>query len=137
MKTRPLFRPVGLREMELIAESNYAAFPPRLLWQPIFYPVMNQQYAEQIAREWNTQDAFSGYTGIVTEFWVEEAFAGNYDVKNVGADLHKELWIPAADLDLFNRNIVGGIKIINAFFGMEYLPSENSELEKILNGFKS
>ena len=72
MKTIRLFRPVGLKEMELIAESGFNAFPPRLAWQPIFYPVMNQQYAEQIALEWNTNDEFSGFTGIVTAFEVNE-----------------------------------------------------------------
>jgi hypothetical protein len=58
MKTLKLYRPVGLREMELIAESNFKAFPPRLEWQPIFYPVLNHAYAEQIALEWNTPDSF-------------------------------------------------------------------------------
>ena len=44
-----LFRPVGLKELELIAESGWRAFPPRLEWQPFFYPVLNVEYAEQIA----------------------------------------------------------------------------------------
>lgn len=34
-----LFRPVGPRELALIASSGYQAFPPRLPEQPIFYPV--------------------------------------------------------------------------------------------------
>lgn len=66
MKTVTLYRPVGVKEMELIIGRDWRAFPPRLEWQPIFYPVLNQQYAEQIAGEWNTNDAFSGYCGIVS-----------------------------------------------------------------------
>ena len=58
-----MYRPVGLKELELIMASAFEAFPPRLEWQPIFYPVLNQAYAEQIALEWNTVDAFSGFCG--------------------------------------------------------------------------
>ena len=50
-----LYRPVGLHELKLIAEAEYKAFPPRLPEQPIFYPVLNFEYAEQIARDWNTK----------------------------------------------------------------------------------
>ena len=67
MKTT-LYRPVGLKEMELNVASGWRKFPLRLEWQPIFYPVLNQQYAEQIALDWNTKDEFSGYCGIVTAF---------------------------------------------------------------------
>ncbi len=74
MKTTKLYRPVGLKEMELITESDFKSFPPRLDWQPIFYPVMNQEYAEQIAKEWNTPDEFSGYCGIVTAFDVNSDY---------------------------------------------------------------
>ena len=44
-----LYRPVGTKELELIRESNYRIFPPRLADQPIFYPVLNEQYATEIA----------------------------------------------------------------------------------------
>src|SRR5712691_11101960 len=54
--TVTLYRPVGQKEMDLIAESNYRRFPPRLPQQPIFYPVLNEEYATQIARDWNTKD---------------------------------------------------------------------------------
>ncbi len=49
-----LYRPVGLFEYQIIKESGFKKFPPRLYWQPIFYPVLTQQYAEKIAKEWNT-----------------------------------------------------------------------------------
>ncbi|MBN1317440.1 MAG: hypothetical protein JXA42_18305 [Anaerolineales bacterium] len=50
-----LYRPVGIHELALISKSGYQAFPPRLPEQPIFYPVLNFQYAEQIALDWNAQ----------------------------------------------------------------------------------
>ena len=66
--TIKLYRPVGKKELDLIAQSDFKAYPPRLTWQPIFYPVMNFDYAAQIAKEWNTPDEFSGYCGFVTGF---------------------------------------------------------------------
>ena len=48
-----LYRPVGSKELELINESDWKKFPPRLYWQPVFYPVLNEEYAIQIARDWN------------------------------------------------------------------------------------
>ncbi len=38
-ETIVLYRPVGPKELELIAASRYRDFPPRLPGQPIFYPV--------------------------------------------------------------------------------------------------
>ncbi|MBA4075230.1 MAG: SMI1/KNR4 family protein, partial [Cyanobacteria bacterium PR.023] len=69
-----LFRPVGKKELELIEEAGFKAFPPRLFHQPIFYPVLNQAYAEQIARDWNTKDEISGYAGFVTKFSVRKEY---------------------------------------------------------------
>jgi hypothetical protein len=40
-----LFRPVGQKELDLIAATGWMAFPPRLDWQPIFYLVLNEEYA--------------------------------------------------------------------------------------------
>lgn len=136
MKTITLFRPVGLKEMELIAQSGYRNFPPRLSWQPIFYPVMNQLYAEQIAREWNTHDEASGYCGIVTIFEVEAAYISNFEIQNVGGNLHNELWIPAEKLFEFNAHIVGEIIIANAYFGEKYNDTSDPVLFTTLQKFK-
>lgn len=133
MKTTTLYRPVGLKEMELITESEFKAFPPRLEWQPIFYPVMNQEYAEQIAREWNTPDEFSGYCGIVTVFEVDSAYLQQFEIQNVGDKNHNELWIPSEELETFNENIVGEIKIVQVFYGEKYQPSQNETLNEKLH----
>lgn len=136
MSTTTLYRPVGLKEMELIAETGYNAFPPRLNWQPIFYPVTNQEYAEQIALEWNTVDEFSGFIGIVTVFEVHTAFIEKYEIQNVGNKNHNELWIPSEDLVEFNTNIIDGIKLVNAYFTNYSSVSRNIELRDKLNSFK-
>lgn len=135
MKTQTLYRPVGLKELELIADSGWHAFPPRLDGQPIFYPVLNQPYAEQIAREWNTEDEFSGYCGIVTRFEIALDYITQFPVENVGAALHNELWIPAAELDHFNKQISGKIEVVNAFFGNGFCMPQHPGLKTALINF--
>jgi|SRR5947209_14025583 len=110
-----LYRPVGQKELDLIAESGFKRFPPRLSGQPIFYPVVNREYAEQIARDWNTRDEQSGFAGYVTEFSVDAAYLSSFEVKKVGGAGHLEYWIPAEELDNFNRHIQGTIKVIARF----------------------
>ncbi len=106
---------MGTAELELIRQSG--GFPPRLPGQPIFYPVLNREYAIEIARDWNTKDAASGYAGYVTEFDVLTEFLSRYEVQTVGASRHQEYWIPAEDLPLFNQAIVGGIRVVDEFRG--------------------
>ena len=112
-ETVVLFRPVGTEELRLVEEKEFAAFPPRLPEQPIFYPVTNEQYAMQIARDWNTQ--FGTKEGFVTRFRVAKSFLDRYERKIVGGREHEEYWIPADDLSEFNRNIVGKIEVVARF----------------------
>lgn len=121
-----LFRPVGLKELELIIQLNFQAFPPRLEIQPIFYPVLNFEYAAQIAREWNTKDSVSGFAGFVTEFEVEHKYISKFEVRTVGSKLHQELWIPAEELTEFNSHIIGQIKVIASFVGSNFKGKINS-----------
>lgn len=112
MTTTTLYRPVGPKELALIAASSYREFPPRLPDQPIFYQVLNQEYAEQIARDWNVKASGSGY---VTRFQVARTFLVRFPEQIVGGAIHRELWIPAEDLAEMNRNIVGLIEVIAEF----------------------
>ncbi|MEL7484790.1 MAG: hypothetical protein AAFN41_10595 [Planctomycetota bacterium] len=107
-----LYRPTGPKELELVAESGYTAWPPRLPEQPIFYPVTNEAYAIQIARDWNVKESGSGY---VTRFRVKRAFMEQFPVETVGGSQHTEWWVPAARLDELNDNIVGKIEVIHRF----------------------
>lgn len=112
-----LYRPVGAKELDLVRESGWRAFPPRLPTQPIFYPVTNEEYATQIARDWNAKDPRSGYNGYVLRFEVRVPFLARYELKRVGARVHEEYWIPAEELDQFNANIVGEIEVIAEYHG--------------------
>ena len=108
-ETTILFRPVGAKELELIRETGFTPFPPRLPEQPIFYPVLNEDYAIQIARDWNAKQNGVGY---VTRFRVRNEYLSRYAVQTVGSSTHREYWIPAEDLAEFNKNIVGVIEVI-------------------------
>ena len=108
MKATMLFRPVGPHELTLIAESGYREFPPRLPDQPIFYPVLNEEYARQIARDWNVKASGSGY---VTRFQVRRDFLDRYETPQVGGRTIIEYWIPAEDLPALNASIVGRIEV--------------------------
>ncbi|HEY1110319.1 MAG TPA: hypothetical protein VGE76_16835 [Opitutaceae bacterium] len=110
--TTVLYRPVGPKELALIEESGFRAFPPRLPEQPIFYPVLNEEYAVQIARDWNVKASGSGY---VTRFQVRTDFLTRYKTEIVGNRQHAELWVPAEELAEFNANIVGLIEVIRRF----------------------
>lgn len=116
-ETIVLFRPVGQKELDLIRESGFTKFPPRLPEQPIFYPVLNAEYATQIARDWNAKYN-TAKVGYVTRFKVRKDFLDNYEVKVVGGRTHEEYWIPAEDLENFNQNIVGKIEVISEFRGI-------------------
>lgn len=112
-----LYRPVGQRELELIRASGSTRFPPRLPTQPIFYPVLDEGYAVEIARDWNTKDAASGFAGYVTRFRVQGPFIRRYAVQTVGARRHRELWIPAEELDALHAHLIGPIEVMAEFHG--------------------
>ena len=120
MTTRTLYRPVGLRELELVLDADARAFPPRLPAQPIFYPVLNAGYASQIAREWNPGDAASGFAGFVTEFNVDADYLTRFETKTVGASQHQEFWVPSEELETFNGQIRSRIRVTAAFYGSAY-----------------
>lgn len=122
-----LYRPVGIRELELIKQSGMTEFPPRLPEQPIFYPVLNRKYACQIAMEWNTKSA-PDYAGFVTEFEIDDEYASKFEVKTVGAFIHKEMWVPAEELAEFNKHIIGKIKVIRCYYGENYIGSKSELL---------
>src|ERR1700741_2925413 len=113
-----LWRPVGLAEMALIFESGMRRFPPRLPEQPIFYPVLNAPYAEQIASTWNTKDP--PHAGYVLRFEVPDDYAARFPAQTVGAAGHRELWVPAEELEELTGRIAGKIAAERAFFGAAF-----------------
>ncbi|MEP5340529.1 MAG: ADP-ribosylation/crystallin J1 [Algibacter sp.] len=129
MKTQTLYRPIGLLELELIFNTEFSKFPPRLDWQPIFYPVLNEAYAIEIATKWNLDDVGSGYLGFVTAFEVDTDFLKRYKVENAGGTIHNELWVPSEDMELFNNQIKGKIEVTKMYFGTKFQYPKNEGLK--------
>ncbi len=114
MAMTTLYRPVGEKERALIEGSGFRTFPPRLPEQPIFYPVTNEGYAIQIARDWNTK--FNDQKiGHVTRFQLPTDYLEQFDRRVVGGAEHEELWVPAEQLDEFNSMIDGTIEVVHKF----------------------
>lgn len=116
-----LYRPVGRAELLLIRASGMRAFPPRLPEQPIFYPVLSLEYARQIARDWNAREG--DREGHVLAFDVDDAHASLFAPQQVGSREHRELWVPAGQLDEFNAHIQGEISLVESFFGLASPPT--------------
>ena len=108
MKTTTMYRPCGQQELDLVIASGYKKWPPRLPGQDIFYPVTNEAYAHQV-NAWNVREFGVGY---VTRFAVNSDFVKRYTIEVVGGQDHCEWWIPAADLEELNNNIIGTIEVI-------------------------
>jgi len=107
-----LYRPVGPAELKLIEASGWKRFPPRLPEQPIFYPVLSEGYAAQIAQRWNAPESGAGY---VTAFEVDSSYVAQFEVRKVGGPEHLELWVPAEELEAFNNHIAGVIRIVASY----------------------
>ena len=110
--TTTLWRPTGHAELELVGASGWAAWPPRLPEQPIFYPVLSEAYATRIAREWNVPHEGVGH---VTEFDVRDEFLDRYEPQSAGGRELLEYWIPADELESFNAAIVGLIRLVATY----------------------
>jgi hypothetical protein len=118
--TITLWRPVGPNELALIRELGMRAFPPRLPEQPIIYPVLSEDYAVKIARDWNVPASGAGF---VTRFEVLKSFIDQYEPQEAGGRAHREYWIAAEELPAFNAAIVGEIEIVRRFPEVSAAPS--------------
>ncbi len=88
------------------------AFPSRLPEQPFFYPVLSEDYAVKIARNWNVP---ADGAGFVTRFRVRRALLDRYTPQLAGGRAHVEYWIPSGELADFNSAIEGQIEIVAEF----------------------
>ncbi len=107
-----LYRPVGPKELALLAEQGFRRWPPRLPEQPFFYPVANESYAREITQKWNVPEKGIGY---VTRFQVKKSFMDRYVQQQAGDKHHLEWWIPAEDLEELNDNLVGLIEVVGEY----------------------
>lgn len=94
--------------------------------QPIFYPVMNEEYAVQITKEWNVPAYGAGF---VMKFEVDTNYLKNFGIENVGGAIHNELWVPAEELEVFNARVSGFIEVTHWFY--EGISFREARLEDI------
>lgn len=92
-----LYRPMCQAELDLVIASGWKAFPPRLPHMDYFYPVLTLAYARQVHR-WN-------HDGGIVRFRVDLEYCQKYPVQTVGSREHQELWVPADELEEFNRHV--------------------------------
>jgi hypothetical protein len=75
---------------------------------------LNEEYAIQIARDWNAQNPTIGEE-YVTRFSVRGSYLAKFPMRTVGGSIHQEYWIPADELAEFNANIAGRIEVTQEF----------------------
>jgi hypothetical protein len=113
-----LYRPMDIEELRLVYETGMKAFPPRKPEQPIFYPVLTLEYANEISQRWNAESQSA--SGYVAKFNLDDTYGAQFESQKVGASHHVELWIPAAELSSFNEHISPPIVIVSAHFGNSF-----------------
>jgi hypothetical protein len=80
---------------------------------------MNEAYAEQIARQWNATGGNNA--GFVTRFGIDSGYVEQFAEQVVGAEaVHRELWVPAEQLDEFNSHIESPIEVLSVWYGPAY-----------------
>jgi hypothetical protein len=107
-----LYRPIGLREMALVKDADWRAFPARSRGQPNLCPLPDRSDAAQIARDWKVK---TGGAGFVTRFAVKAAYLRQLQAQ-AGEEIRLDYWIAREELPRFNENIVGKIEVIEAFY---------------------
>ncbi|MCU0321299.1 MAG: ADP-ribosylation/crystallin J1 [Chitinophagaceae bacterium] len=112
-----LYYLIDQKELNQIVESNYKKIPPRANDQNMFYPLLNQAYAEQIAHDWNNNGFYATYAVHVIAVDMLTAYLEQFPVQQVGNEMEKELWILSTELEKFNAQIMGRIKLVKSFFG--------------------
>ena len=91
-------------------QADMRAFP-RLPEQPIFYPVLSEDYA----REDRARLERSSGAGFVTPSKVRTSFLDGISAGGGRSRPPQLLWIPAGDMDAFNAALVGRIEVVREF----------------------
>jgi len=109
---------MDIEELRLVYNMGMKGFPPRKPEQPIFYPVLNLQYADEIAKQWNAK--IETGSGFVAQFTLDDAYGTRFEHRKVGASYHLEFWVPAEELPSFNDHIAPPIVVVSAYFGKNF-----------------
>lgn len=103
-----LFRPVGEKEFRMIQQSGFKSFPARLPGRRVLNPVLNKEYAAEIASKRK-----AGGRNYVVEFEADDSYISWFETKTVGQ--HQEISIPAEQIDEFNSHLIGLISVVAVY----------------------
>lgn len=92
----------------MIQQTGFKHFPARLPGRHVIHPVLNKQYASELAAK---QDPNS-YRNYVLEFEVDDNYISWFEIKNKDTEYRKELSVPAEQMDEFNSHIDGLISVV-------------------------
>ena len=109
---------MDIEELRLVYEANMKGFPLRKPEQPIFYPVLHLDYANEIAKRWNAEGQSA--SGYVAKFGLDDLYGARFKPQKVGGSHHVEFWVPSQELPRFNEHICPPITIVSAYFGQNF-----------------
>lgn len=95
-------RNITVAELKFIKTNKFKKFPPCSPDYPFFHTMFNQK----IDLEIDKNKISYGIRYEIKKCFLdryEKQFVGNYDIK--------DYWIPSKDLEEFNQNLIGEIKI--------------------------
>ncbi len=107
-----LWRPIGEQELGKIEASGMRAFPVTTRHEPIFFPVHSFEYADKIARSWNSVEEDYQFLKFIVMFSLTDKFLARYATQSACEGRYVEYWIPPEDLDEVNENIIGQIEVV-------------------------
>ena len=73
-----------------------------------------------IAHDWNMPSRDVGFAGYVTAFDVDSSYVEAFEIHTVGGDICQELWVPAEELENFNRHIAPPIRVVAWCFDAQF-----------------
>jgi hypothetical protein len=105
-----LYWPVDQQELDLIAASGWLEFPPRQPEQPSFCPMLQEGFAAELARTWDSTGTGVAY---VLRFAVDAEYAACFPVRSSIGGLEQQAFcVPAEELPNFNQQLMGQIEIV-------------------------
>ena len=112
-----LFYLVTQQELNQIVKFNYKKIPPRDNPQNMFYALLNGSYAEQLAYDWNIETETQSNIVHVVSVDLPTEYLEQFLVQSIATDFESELWILTTELENFNQQIIGRVKLVKSFLG--------------------
>ena len=97
MSTVTLWGPVGQAELDLIEQTRWTRFAPRLPDSRSSRPVLNEEYATKVARDGNTKGAARATSATCCASRSKPTMSAGFEPQRVDGAGIDELWVPVAE----------------------------------------